>query len=132
MNKMRGNAMTSETKSLTLIKEKDYGTPAVHAVNNKTVTLEIDGREVTVPEGTSIMRAAADLGIMVPKLIMPPLMQELANISPLSWALEGFLDIFIRGGGLTEVLPEVLRLLTFALACFVIAVLRLRRSWRSG
>ena len=60
--------MTSETETLTLIKEKDYGTPAVHAVNNKTVTLEIDGREVTVPEGTSIMRAAADLGIMVPKL----------------------------------------------------------------
>ena len=60
--------MTSETQPMTLIKEKDYGTPAVHAVNNKTVTLEIDGREVTVAEGTSIMRAAADLGIMVPKL----------------------------------------------------------------
>ncbi len=60
--------MTSETQSLTLIKEKDYGTPEVHALNNKTVTLEIDGREITVPEGTSIMRAAADLGIMVPKL----------------------------------------------------------------
>ena len=60
--------MTIETETLALIKEKDYGTPAVHAVNNKTVTLEIDGREVTVPEGTSIMRAAADLGIMVPKL----------------------------------------------------------------
>ena len=60
--------MTSETETLTLIKEKDYGTPAVHAVNNKMVTLEIDGREVTVPEGTSIMRAAAELGIMVPKL----------------------------------------------------------------
>ena len=28
------------------------------------VTLEIDGQEVTVPEGTSIMRAAAELGIM--------------------------------------------------------------------
>ena len=68
MNKMRGNAMTSETQPLTLIKEKDYGTKAAHAVNNQTVTLEIDGREVTVPEGTSIMRAAADLGIMVPKL----------------------------------------------------------------
>jgi len=68
MNKMRGNAMTSETQPFTLIKEKDYGTKAAHALNNKTVTLEIDGREVTVPEGTSIMRAAADLGIMVPKL----------------------------------------------------------------
>ncbi len=60
--------MTSEASTMTLIKEKDYGTPHVHAVNNKTVTLEIDGQEVTVPEGTSIMRAAADLGIMVPKL----------------------------------------------------------------
>ncbi|MBC7833110.1 MAG: formate dehydrogenase subunit alpha [Hyphomicrobium sp.] len=53
---------------MTLIKEKDYGTKSVHVVNNKMVTLEIDGQEVTVPEGTSIMRAAADLGIMVPKL----------------------------------------------------------------
>ncbi len=60
--------MASDTQPLTLIKEKDFGTPAVHALNNKTVTLEIDGREITVPEGTSIMRAAADLGIMVPKL----------------------------------------------------------------
>jgi formate dehydrogenase major subunit len=60
--------MTSETQPMTLIKEKDYGTPAVHSLNNQTVTLEIDGQEVTVPEGTSIMRAAADLGIMVPKL----------------------------------------------------------------
>jgi formate dehydrogenase major subunit len=60
--------MTSETQPMTLIKEKDYGTPPVHSLNNKMVTLEIDGQEITVPEGTSIMRAAADLGIMVPKL----------------------------------------------------------------
>jgi formate dehydrogenase major subunit len=60
--------MTSEATAMTLIKEKDYGTKEVHAVNNKMVTLEIDGQEITVPEGTSIMRAAADLGIMVPKL----------------------------------------------------------------
>ncbi len=58
--------MTSETQPMTLIKEKDYGTPPVHS--NAMVTCEIDGQEVTVPEGTSIMRAAAELGIMVPKL----------------------------------------------------------------
>ncbi len=58
--------MTSETQPMTLIKEKDYGTPPRHS--NQMVTLEIDGQEVTVPEGTSIMRAAAELGIMVPKL----------------------------------------------------------------
>jgi formate dehydrogenase major subunit len=32
------------------------------------VTLTIDGFEVTVPEGTSVMRAAAEAGIGVPKL----------------------------------------------------------------
>src|SRR5262245_33711779 len=32
------------------------------------VTLEIDGASVTVPEGTSVMRAAAMLGTQVPKL----------------------------------------------------------------
>ena len=49
-----------------LITEIDYGTPASKA--EKQVTLTVDGRTITVPEGTSIMRAAADLGIMVPKL----------------------------------------------------------------
>jgi formate dehydrogenase major subunit len=49
-----------------LIKEPDYGTPAVHA--EKTVSLTIDGHEVRVPEGTSIMRAAMEAGIAIPKL----------------------------------------------------------------
>ena len=58
--------MTSEAKPMTLITEKDYGTPERHS--ETMVTLEIDGQSVTVPEGTSVMRAAANLGIMVPKL----------------------------------------------------------------
>jgi formate dehydrogenase major subunit len=49
----------------------DYGTPAVEsnrAGPATTVTLTIDGRPVTVPAGTSILRAAAEAGIGVPKL----------------------------------------------------------------
>jgi len=49
-----------------LIKETDYGTPASPAI--QLVTLEIDGQPVTVPAGTSIMRAAAEMGTKVPKL----------------------------------------------------------------
>ncbi len=48
------------------LNELDYGTPA--RVSEKTVTLEIDGVAVTVPEGTSVMRAAAGSGVNVPKL----------------------------------------------------------------
>ncbi len=45
---------------------RDFGTPYVRST--ATVTLNIDGFDVTVPEGTSIMRAAAEIGITVPKL----------------------------------------------------------------
>src|SRR5437667_6534528 len=51
---------------MTLIKEIDFGTPK--SASEKLVTLEIDGETVTVPEGTSIMRAAMELGVKVPKL----------------------------------------------------------------
>jgi formate dehydrogenase major subunit len=51
---------------MTLIKETDYGTPK--SKSEKMVTLEIDGLNVSVPEGTSIMRAAMELGTKIPKL----------------------------------------------------------------
>lgn len=46
--------------------ETDYGTPRRYA--DTDVTLEIDGQAVTVPAGTSVMRAAAEAGVNVPKL----------------------------------------------------------------
>jgi formate dehydrogenase major subunit len=49
-----------------LIHEIDYGTPESPATEQ--VTLTIDGQEVTVAAGTSIMRAAMDAGIRIPKL----------------------------------------------------------------
>ena len=48
------------------IVEQDFGTPARDSA--KTVTLTIDGQEISVPEGTSVMRAAALLGSKIPKL----------------------------------------------------------------
>ncbi len=51
---------------MALISEIDYGTPRSNAT--KTVSLTIDGFAVTVPEGTSVMRAAMEAGIQVPKL----------------------------------------------------------------
>jgi formate dehydrogenase major subunit len=51
----------------TVIKrERDYGTPA--RVSEKQVSLTIDGQEIRVPAGTSLMRAAAEAGINIPKL----------------------------------------------------------------
>jgi formate dehydrogenase major subunit len=46
---------------------RDCGTPAPRDAG-APVTIDIDGKSVTVPEGTSVMRAASLAGIQVPKL----------------------------------------------------------------
>ena len=51
---------------MTLHTSIDRGTP--ERESTQTVTLEIDGKSVTVPAGTSIMRAASLAGFAVPKL----------------------------------------------------------------
>ncbi|MFV0369300.1 MAG: formate dehydrogenase subunit alpha [Hyphomicrobiaceae bacterium] len=62
---------------MTLIKETDYGTPASRA--EKNVTLTIDGNEVTVPEGTSIMRAAMEAGTAIPKLCATDMLESFGS-----------------------------------------------------
>ena len=46
--------------------EADFGTPRV--AGESTVTFELDGREINAVAGTSIMRAAAEHGVPIPKL----------------------------------------------------------------
>src|SRR5271168_3013162 len=48
------------------INDKDLGTPA--RTDGAVVQLEIDGRQVAVPAGTSVLRAAALAGVAIPKL----------------------------------------------------------------
>ena len=52
------------------INETDLGTPSpIHPIKiAKRITLSIDGREVNVPAGTSVLRAATEAGIQIPKL----------------------------------------------------------------
>ena len=51
---------------MSLPRETDFGTPARES--DKLVTLSIDGIEVSVPAGTSLMRAAQEAGTAIPKL----------------------------------------------------------------
>ena len=62
---------------MSLIKETDFGTPA--SKSEKMVTLTIDGVEVTVPEGTSIMRAAMEMGTAIPKLCATDMLESFGS-----------------------------------------------------
>ncbi|MDI4666123.1 formate dehydrogenase subunit alpha [Xanthobacter autotrophicus] len=62
---------------MSLVHEIDYGTPA--SKSQKLVTLTIDGMSVTVPEGTSIMRAAMELGNQIPKLCATDMLESFGS-----------------------------------------------------
>ena len=73
-----------------LVHEIDYGTP--ESKSEKQVTLTIDGFEVTVPEGTSVMRASMEAGIQIPKLCATDMVDAFDGAQPgqlLILALEG-------------------------------------------
>jgi len=86
----------------------------------------------TTEEATSIggivnIILAAIGGIMVPKFVMPKFMQDLAEYSPMSWGLEGFLEVFVRGGGFVDIGNYIFYLLLFAFSFLGLAYVLLIR-----
>lgn len=65
-------------------------------------------------------------GIMVPRVIMPASMARLGYLVPHGWALDGYIDVLVRGATAGDVLGSVAALLGFALVFFTIAALRFR------
>ena len=67
--------------------QPDYGTP--EQVSPETVSLTVDGREVTVLAGTSVMRAAAEAGVKVPKLCATDTLEPFGSCRVCLVAIEG-------------------------------------------
>lgn len=65
-------------------------------------------------------------GCWYPAELFPQLVRTAAKILPTSWAMQGMLDIVLRGQGLAGVLPEAGVLLGFAVAFFAVGVGRFR------
>lgn len=76
----------------------------------------------------SIVIAAALGGIMIPVYVMPRYMQDISTYSPLAWGLTAFQDIFVRGGDLRTVLPEISYLLLFFIVTVTISGLAMRSN----
>ncbi len=77
---------------------------------------------------TTIVILGAIGGVMMPRFSMPQAMREMAVISPLGWAQEAFLTLFLRGGDLASVAGDVMRLLAFAAAGMLTALTFQRRQ----
>jgi len=77
----------------------------------------------TLMSGLGLILLAAIGGVMVPKFIMPEAMQRMADLSPMAWGLDGFLELFLRGGGFADIARELTLLLAFGLAALCLALL---------
>lgn len=84
--------------------------------------------QATIAGGAISLLLAAIGGVMVPKLVMPPTMQLVTQLSPMAWSLEGFWDIVLRDGNWRDAAPEAAALVAFGLICLALAALLYRRS----
>lgn len=79
------------------------------------------------PEQSSTLAATGAIlmgvfgGIMMPHVLMPLMMKKLAMISPMYWAHQAYLDIFLRDAAFVTILPKLIVLTLFAGICFYIA-----------
>ena len=63
----------------------------------------------------SVVILSAIGGVWVPIYVMPEILQTVSRFSPMSWGLESFNDLFLRQASIRAILPNVLRLIGFAL-----------------
>ncbi len=65
-------------------------------------------------------------GCWYPLELFPAAVQNIVKVLPTTWAMQGLLDVGVRGAKITGVLPEAGILLGFAVVFFTIGVLRFR------
>jgi len=88
--------------------------------------------QATTIGGISNILLGAIGGVMVPKFIMPESMQTLANFSPMSWGLDGFLDIFLKSADVSMILSDMIALLLFGLSALILSMIILHLRIKKG
>lgn len=64
-------------------------------------------RQAQALANVAILIVSAVGGSMVPRFLMPPLLQQLGWLTPTAWAVEAYAGLFWRGDGFAALLPPV-------------------------
>lgn len=65
-------------------------------------------------------------GALVPLAVLPEWVQSIARFVPTYWAMDGFLDVILRGAGAQDVVVPTLMLLLFTAVFTVVAAVKFR------
>ncbi len=94
------------------------------------------GSLVKTPEQASVIGPfiivimAAIGGIFVPTYLLPQGLKNITQFSPMYWALQSFIDIFVRNAGILQLWHNIAKLLIFALVTISLASVILGRYRR--
>lgn len=91
-------------------------------------TLARSVEQAVAATGTLNIVFAALGGIMIPTFFMPPALQALAQVSPMGWSLDGFLEVLVRGGSWGDVAASCSVLLAMAALLWLASIRLLRRG----
>ena len=86
-------------------------------------------QQASIFGAVSVVILAAIGGVWIPTFIMPRFMQTVSHLSPLSWGLNGFHDLFVRDAGFSDLWPYISASLLFFLTACAVA-LRCNRKRR--
>ncbi len=76
-------------------------------------TLAGTEHQAAIMGSLSVILLSALGGIWVPSYVMPEVMRNISAWSPLNWSLEGFYKLFLRGGHVSDIMGEALKLMVF-------------------
>lgn len=86
-------------------------------------TLATTDHQAAIMGSLSILLLSALGGIWVPSYVMPEVMRNISSFSPLNWSLEGFYKLFLRGGGVADILADASKLMGFFFLMMAISYL---------
>lgn len=91
-------------------------------------TLASTEHQAAIMGSLTIILLSALGGIWVPSYVMPEVMRNISAWSPLNWSLEGFYKLFLRGGGVTDILTDALKLIAFFILTMAISSIANRKK----
>jgi ABC-2 type transport system permease protein len=77
-----------------------------------------------------IVILAAVGGVLVPSYLLPEGFKQVTQYSPMSWALQAFIDVFVRNASVADILLAIGKLLLFSVVSISVATLILGRYRR--
>ena len=86
--------------------------------------------QATTIGGVSNLLLAAVGGVMVPTYVMPEAMKNISGYSPMNWGLEGFLTVLLREGSFSDILPEMMKLVSLSVIFLFFAIVSYKNLLR--